>query len=231
MWGSLPYSGRWASWLWQRCKGQARRVRRLQHGFARRMRLGCQNMSRTLPPHGFERYLQCFVLTEYVDTQVHPVICSAVPCDNIEGFATVAVAPDGTSITVTLQVRPQATLACFEASPTQPLRPYVESCSWKRPALSNIAAGDCALVFVGDSEVHVGGNLRASTTARGNARGNCAVGRDCDPHCDTVGKHVDWGVPAQGSGHAAATGAYAHRANVHRHRHGPCARGGNSRSA
>jgi len=32
------------------------------------------------------------------------VICSSVPCDNIEGFATVSVAPDGSSITITIQV-------------------------------------------------------------------------------------------------------------------------------
>lgn len=38
--------------------------------------------------------------------QVHPVICSSVPCDNIEGFATVSVAPDGSSITITIQVPP-----------------------------------------------------------------------------------------------------------------------------
>ncbi|KAJ1480961.1 hypothetical protein T484DRAFT_2766749 [Baffinella frigidus] len=38
------------------------------------------------------------------ENEVHPVICSSVPCDNIEGFATVSVAPDGSSITITIQV-------------------------------------------------------------------------------------------------------------------------------
>uniref|UniRef100_A0A6U6BE95 Uncharacterized protein n=1 Tax=Guillardia theta TaxID=55529 RepID=A0A6U6BE95_GUITH len=37
--------------------------------------------------------------------EIHPVYCAGVPCNNLKGFATVALSPDGTYLEVTLQVQ------------------------------------------------------------------------------------------------------------------------------
>jgi len=38
------------------------------------------------------------------ENEVHPVMCADVPCDNVEGFVTVDVAPDGSHLSIMIQM-------------------------------------------------------------------------------------------------------------------------------
>ena len=76
-----------------------------------------------------------------MSAQVHPVMCAELPCDNIEGFVAVDVSPDGSFITVTIQMT---------ALPHSSAVPHFMEAGIYGPALSHVEmpAGTKPLVVI-----------------------------------------------------------------------------------
>jgi len=71
------------------------------------------------------------------ENEVHPVMCADMPCDNIEGFVAVDVSPDGSFLTVTIQMtalpHSSAVPQFMEAGIYGPAKSHVEMPAGTKP--------------------------------------------------------------------------------------------------